>query len=362
MNGSRQPDPSAIAKALQRKSIFILGLAVALGGLSLLATFFLTPRYTSRSLVQVAPQVLPQGYVKPIVTEKLADRVATLEQRVLTKARLTPMIERLNLARDESPERTLDRVRSSVSVLSAEPGASPSAVPSKKKTLDRDNVPGFYVVFTWNRAKQAQQICAEITSMLLDENLKLREQVGQNTTEFLGRQLAQAKHDLDALDSQLADFKRSHLGRLPGDVENNLRILSGLESQLDASTQALGRAQQEKSFAESLLSQETAVWKSNQETPNLPSLREQLVTLQNQAITLQSHYTNEHPDVVKTKKDIADIQQQLKEAKADAAELQSMPDSRARMEPPEILRLREKIHQEDIAIERATAEQSRLKA
>ena len=38
-----------------------------------------------------------------------------------------------------------------------------------------------------------------------------------------------------------------------------------------------------------------------------------------------------------------------------------MPDARARMDPPEILRLREKIHQEDIAIERATAEQDRLK-
>src|SRR5215475_5313282 len=122
MNGSRQPDPSAIAKALQRKSIFILGLAVALSGLSLLVTFFLTPRYTSRSLVQVAPQVLPQGYVKPIVTEKLADRVATLEERVLTKARLVPMIERLSLARDESTDKVLEQVRSSISVSPAEPG------------------------------------------------------------------------------------------------------------------------------------------------------------------------------------------------------------------------------------------------
>src|SRR5262249_44153041 len=139
------------------------------------------------------------------------------------------------------------------------------------------------------------------------------------------------------------------------------RILAGLDSQLDASSQALGRAQQEKSFAESLLSQETAVWKSNQEAPNLPSLREQLVTLENQAITLQGRYTNEHPDVVKTKKDIAEIQQQLKETKVDGVELQPLPESRARMEPPEILRLREKIHQEDIAIERATSEQSRLK-
>jgi uncharacterized protein involved in exopolysaccharide biosynthesis len=361
MNGIRQLDPTAMVRALRRKSLLILGLAAALGSLSLVITFLITPRFTSRSLVQVAPQVLPQGYVKPIVTEKLPDRVATLEERVLTRGRLLPMIERLNLAGNDSPEKVLERVRGSISVLSAEPGASPSAPPSKKKTLDRDNVPGFFVLFTWNHAKQAQQICAEITSMLLDENLKLREQVGQNTTEFLGRQLIQAKHDLDALDSQLADFKRLHLGRLPGDVENNLRILAGLDTQLDASTQALGRAQQEKSFAESLLSQETAVWKSNQEAPNLPSLREELVTLQNQVITLQSRYTNEHPDVLKTKKDIAEIQQQLKETKADVADLHSSPGSRAQMEPPEILRLREKIHQEEIAIERATAEQSRLK-
>jgi len=361
MNGSRQLDPGAFAKALQRRSLLILCLAVALCALSLVVTLFLTPRYTSRSLVQVAPQVLPQGYVKPIVTEKLADRVATLEERVLTRARLLPMVERLNLVRGGSPDSVLDQVRSSIFISPAEPGANPSAAPNKKKTLDHDNVPGFYVLFTWDHAKQAQQICAEITSMLLDENLKVREQVGQNTTEFLGRQLAQAKQDLDALDSQLADFKRLHLGRLPGDVENNLRILAGLESQLDASTQTLGRAQQEKSFAESLLSQEVAVWKSTQEAPNLPSLREQLVTLQNQVITLQSRYTDEHPDVVKARNDITEIERQLRKTKAEAGDSQSSPDSRVRMEPPEILRLREKIQQEDIAIDRATTEQDRLK-
>jgi uncharacterized protein involved in exopolysaccharide biosynthesis len=362
MRETRQFDPRAFFHALRNRILLIAGLAVLLCLLSVAVTFFVTPRYTSRALVQVAPQVLPQGYVKPIVTEKLADRIATLEQRVMTRARLLPIIERFKLTRDESLDKVVDQVRTNISVAPAEPGSSPSSSSnSKKKVLDRNDVPGFYVLFTWDNARLAQQICSEVTSMILDENVKIREQVGQNTTEFLSRQLEQAKHDLDLLDSQLANFKREHLGRLPGEVENNLKILEGLTSQLDASTQALNQAQQEKSFSESLLAQETAAWRSTQEAPNLPSLREQLINLKNQVVTLRTRYTDEHPDVVKARKDIAEIQQELRETTAEDEKAHSILESRVKMEPPEVLRLREKIHQEDIAMDRATAEQSRLK-
>lgn len=368
MNGNRQFDVKECIGAVRRRIYPILGLGLLVAALALAASFLLTPRYTSRSLVQVAAQTLPAGYVKPIVTEHLRDRVATLEQRVLTRARLIPLIERLSLARASEVERTVDQIRSNVAVTPAEPGSSPSSsASSKKKLLDRDDVPGFYIAFTWNNARQAQQVCGEITSMFLDENLKAREQVGQNTTDFLSRQLDQAKRNLDGLDSQLANFKRLHIGRLPTDVENNLKILTGLDSQLNANAQALNRAQQDKSFAESLLAQEVAAYKSTQESPNLPSLREQLITLQNQLVTLESRYTEEHPDVVKTKNDIAEIKHKLSDVKgtqdkAKVSEDAPIEDARIKMEPPEILRLRERVHQEDLVIERANAEQTRLKS
>ena len=53
-------------------------------------------------------------------------------------------------------------------------------------------------------------------------------------------------------------------GQLPGDEENNLKILMGLNSQLEANTQTLNRAQQDKAYTESMLAQQLAAWKSSQ--------------------------------------------------------------------------------------------------
>lgn len=363
MSGNRQLNVDDYIVALRRRLRLVLTLALTTTLLAFGASFLIPPRYTSRSLVQVAAQVLPVGYVKPIVTERLPERVAAVEQRVLTRAHLLPMVERLGLAtKGQNADSVIDLVRASLTITPAEPGTNPTS-PSmaKKKLLDGENVPGFYVNFSWNNAREAQQACSEITSMLLDENLKARQQIGQSTTEFLSRQLEQAKHNLDALDGELATFKQLHLGRLPGDVENNLKILSGLDSQLDANTQGLSRAQQEKSFAESLLTQELAAWKASQESPNLPSLREQLISLQNQLVSLQSRYTEQHPDVLKVKNDIVEIKRKLNEVKQDSNTFEGGHEAKAKMEPPEILRLRERIHQQDSVIDRANAEQTRLK-
>ena len=49
-------------------------------------------------------------------------------------------------------------------------------------------------------------------------------------------------------------------------AQTNLNVLTGLTSQLDATTQALSRAQQDKSFTESMLAQQLATWQATQAT------------------------------------------------------------------------------------------------
>ena len=81
---------------------------------------------------------------------------------------------------------------------------------------------------------------------------------------FLTKQVEDAKQNLDDLDRKLAAFKNQHMGQLPGDEDNNLKILMGLNSQLDANTQTLNRAQQDKAYTESMLAQQLAAWKTSQ--------------------------------------------------------------------------------------------------
>jgi len=48
-----------------------------------LISYAFTAKYTSQSLVLVEGQKVPEGVVQPVVTQDLAQRVATMQQQVL---------------------------------------------------------------------------------------------------------------------------------------------------------------------------------------------------------------------------------------------------------------------------------------
>jgi polysaccharide chain length determinant protein (PEP-CTERM system associated) len=339
------------------KVILIPALLAPLAGF--LISFAFPPKYTSRSLVLVEEQKVPEGYVKPVVTEDLSQRIASMEQQVLSRNRLTPMIERFGLAQKaKNVDDLVDEIQQSLSIQPVLPDITAS---QRKKPGQGSDMPGFYVGFTWDNAREAQQVCSELTSMLLAENLKARSQVAQSTTEFLTRQLDEAKKNLNDQDSKMAAFKRQYMGQLPGDADNNLKILMGLNSQLEANTQALNRAQQDRAYTESMLAQQLAAWKSTQNATNPQTLEQQLAALQSQLITLQARYTNDHPDVVKTKNDIAELKRKLNEMSAAAAQTtDTNPAKEGVAESPEIRQLRVQIHQYDATIAQASREQKRL--
>jgi polysaccharide chain length determinant protein (PEP-CTERM system associated) len=338
------------------KVILIPALLAPLAGF--LVSFAVPPKYTSQSLILVEEQKVPEGYVKPVVTEDIIQRIATMQQQVLSRNRLQPLIERRGLARHSSVDQAVDDIRLNLSIDPVEPDyADPN---KKRKPGQSTDLPGFYVNFTADDPKIAQDVCTDLTSMLLEENLKLREQVAQSTTDFLSRQLDEAKRNLEDQDSKLAAFKKQYMGQLPGDEDNNLKILMGLNSQLDANTQTLNRAQQDKAYAESQLAQQLSVWNSVQSSTNPESLQKQLAQLQSQLITLQARYTDDHPDVVKTKNDIAEVRRKLKEISAASDQPGDATEKESVSEPPEIRQLRLQIHQYSDALAQASRDQKRL--
>ena len=236
-----------------------------------------------------------------------------------------------------------------------------SQVGAKKKPGQNSPLPGFYVNYTASTAREAQQICTDLTSMLLEEDLKSRQDATQGTTLFLTKQVEDAKQNLDDLDKKLAAFKNQHLGQLPGDEDNNLKILMGLNSQLDANTQTLNRATQDKAYTESLLTQQIAAWKSSQSASNPQTLQQQLAQLQAQLIDLQARYTGDHPDVIKAQADIAQVKKKLAEINdTSATGSDAVSDKGPGTEPAEIRQLRLQVHQYGDLIAQATRDQKKL--
>ena len=97
------------------KVILIPALLAPVAGF--LISYAFSPKYTSQSLVLVEEQKVPQGYVKSVVTEDLTQRIATMQQQVLSRNRLQPMIDRLGLAKGRNPDDVMDEIRQIAAVL-----------------------------------------------------------------------------------------------------------------------------------------------------------------------------------------------------------------------------------------------------
>jgi polysaccharide chain length determinant protein (PEP-CTERM system associated) len=353
--------------AMLRRRLKVILIPVLLAPLAgFLISYAFAPKYTSQSLVLVQGQKVPDAYVQPVITSDFTQRIATLQQQVLSSSQLKQMLEGMGITKPEEQSTLISNMQSGdvqvQGVITNMTSAASSAGLAAKKTKSSANssVPGFTVSYTDSNARRAQQICASITSLILTQNSRNRAETVKDTTDFLSRQVDDAKRALDEQDARLADFKKKYIGQLPGDADNNVRILMSLNSQLDASTQTLSRAQQDRAYTESMLAQQLAAWKTSQSSTNPQTLEQQLSTLQSQLLSLQARYTDDHPDVIKAKADIAEVKKKLNQLNTAAIGATDTKDRSDVAEPPEIQQLRLQIHQYDGVITQATAEQKRL--
>jgi polysaccharide chain length determinant protein (PEP-CTERM system associated) len=327
---------------------------VLLGVVAVVASYVLTKKYVSQTMVLVEQPTVSPELVKPVITEDLNHRLSSMQEQILSRTRLQPIIEKFGLyASDRGTthiEDLVDRLRTAVKITPLEPMAG---------TQNRQ-LPGFYINVTFNDARLAQQICTEITSMFLEQNARERKQQSKETTDFFQQRLDEAKNKLDEQDAKLAQFKRQYLGSLPEEEQTNLSLLMGTNTQLEANTQAISRAQQDKTFTESLLAQQEANLKAQTNGgANPESLDQQLSAMQDNLLALQAKYTPEHPDVVKAQRAIDELKKRI-EAQQKAP---PSPDGATHVntfESPQIQQLRAKLRQDDLNIADLTKRQAQI--
>jgi polysaccharide chain length determinant protein (PEP-CTERM system associated) len=320
----------------------------AVGGL--LVSFVLPKQYTSHTRVLVESPIVPDDYVKPVVSDDVNRRLASMQGEILSRTHLQGLIEQDHLYQKDwnqvPMEALVDRLRKSINVASMAPTPG---------TLS-DSVLGFNIDVTLEQANVAQEVCTQIASMFKNQNLEQREQQSEDTTQFFDKQLADAKAKLDDQDAKLAAFQNQYLGAQPEDEQTNLTMLAGLTPQLEAVTQSLNEAQENKAFAESMLNQQLAALKSsNGADPQ--TAQQQLNELQSQLMTARAKYTDKHPDVIKLEDEIADLQKKM-QAPAPVQTKAAGPDVGA--DSIQVQQFRAQLNQADTAITEKKKEQADL--
>jgi len=185
---------------LRRHWVMILICTIIGGPLAYGVSRFLPVKYKSQTLVLIEQQSVPEKYVTSIDTSDISQRLSSMQQQILSRSRLEPIIRQYGLYSSEAQKTSMDIL---VTRLQAAIEVTPVAPMAETRSHE---LPGFNVAVTWDSARTAQEVCTAVTSMFIEENLKSRQQHSEETTQFLSQQLVDAKTNLDEQDGKLATF------------------------------------------------------------------------------------------------------------------------------------------------------------
>lgn len=313
-----------------------------------LAITFVTVRilpdvYRSTTLIMVEPQDVPETYVRATVTTRLESRLQAMNQEVLSRTRLETVIKDFGLYPEDRAEgmpieRIVEKMRKSVFV----------------EVYLQNN--GFRISYEGSEPITVQRVTARLASMYIDENLRIREEQVSGTTEFMESELEKAKRQLDTQETQIQEFKQQHMGELPEQRDANMRSLEGSRLQLQTISVALSAALDRKVLLDKQASEARSLRvpapsaDGRLAPTDSPSTR--LRQLEAQLIDLKGRYTDEHPDVIQTRAQIARLKDELAGVKGDTG---AAADP---LVPPDLVREQE---QTQLEITRLNADQDRVK-
>jgi polysaccharide chain length determinant protein (PEP-CTERM system associated) len=357
MLGHRKLSPEDYFRILKKRAWIVIVPAVVFAAVGVGLTFFVPPRYESQTLVLIEQQKVPENFVRPVVTEDLNSRLASMQEQILSRSRLQPIIERFNLYGNKGMgmDARIDMVRKDISIK-----------PIESQIARTGGLPGFFISFRAEDPHTAQQACGEITSLFTSENLRERQASAEGTTDFLKGQLADAKQNLDEQDAKQAAFQRANAGRLPDETGANMSMVSALNSQLDAVTQQLSQLEQNKTYGETMLATQTRDLPTGDQPKVQPQVQQaELQQLLSQEAELTSRYTEDYPDVVSVRRKIKELRDQM--AKAPAVSTTPSAPSTAspastKNDPVNIVQMRAQLHAMDQTIAQKRQAQAAIQA
>ena len=287
----------------RRKSLLLISF-LTVGFLSFVLAMKLPPVYRSFATILIEDQQIPRTMIETTITDFADKRIELIKQRVMTRDRILSIIQKHKVYLDERdelvPSELVKRFQEdaeismiSADVLDPQRGGSKATI-------------AFTIAFNDRNPVLAQAVANELVSLFLDENTRGRAQRAAKTTEFLGAEAEKLKTEIDAFETQLMEYKEKHGKSLPEMLQTNLTVL-------DRATESLRDTESDIRIAKDRIAYLTdALQQAKVETPAMEpgkplSKDEQLRVLKSQFIRLTSLYSPKHPDAIRVKRQIQNL-------------------------------------------------------
>ena len=166
----------------------------------------------------------------------------------------------------------------------------------------------FSIAYRGKNPETVQKVSGTLASLYLEQNLKTREAQAQSTTHFLEAELKQLQERIKALGEKITAFKGQHEGLLPEQQEFNRQQAARLEMDIKQLDNSIRNAEDRKIYIEGQLATvkpDTPLIGATGERVMAPADR--LKALEVALADLQSKFSEDHPDVRKVRREIAEL-------------------------------------------------------
>lgn len=311
--------------ARRRWWVVAASLAVCSFG-ALVVSSYMPDLYRSDMLMQIVPQRVPDSYVMSTVTLPTGDRIQSLSQQILSRTQLEQLIAEFDLYPEERARLPMqDVVEGMQENIQVEMG------PPVSGTRRADAPDAFHVRFTYRNPDTAARVTQRLGALFADFNARDRGTLADATSEFLEAQLDDARARLEAQEQKLEAFRKKNAGKLPSQLTFNLQSIQSTQLELQALVESLARDRDRKLILERLYADALAEPAPAAATPaasgapdqaTVPvtaSPADQLAAARAALARMELRLTPEHPDIIRTKRLIADLEKEVAEEAAEAA-------------------------------------------
>lgn len=181
--------------------------------------------YESRTLLTVKPPTISDKVVQSLTDEDLTQRLQTINQEILSRSSLEPMIMKYKLFE-------LERNAGMDTALIVEKMSNNIKVDLEKTDDDR-KVAAFSIKYKDRSPEAARNVTAELATKYVNAQVLASTQTAEVTREFIDNQLSQAKASLDILEKQKLNIMLQNVETLPESSQGLIAQLDGLRKSED---------------------------------------------------------------------------------------------------------------------------------
>lgn len=319
-----------------RRKYWILIPALILMAAVIIFTYSLPATYKSEGLILIESQEIPQDLIRTTVTSYADQRIEVIKQRLLTTTSVMQIVNKYNLYSEErrkspttGPIVSLFRENVSVNIVQANV-TDPVSGRAKRASI------AFKVSFLDKSPRIAQQVANELVTEFLKENVKTRTDRAEDTTQFLKLEGDRLQKEVQKTELEIAEFRDQYSDSLPDLLDYNLSMIQSVQQEISAAeNQIMMLSDQVTTMGMqlSMIPREVADGMTP-ESPNQPSSSQvALEQLRAEYRSMQSRYSQNHPDLQRVKREIDALEAQLGESMSPRQSVErQLADSQANLQ------------------------------